>query len=122
MPTDLFLVALACGTLAACSLAPDYKVPETPVPATFKESGIWTAGTPQDTLPRGPWWRLYGDATLNDRRGLRNAPHDESSNRHRYRGGNGASWGPAKRDAGQGRAEENGGQQQCAGDAKAGRA
>jgi NodT family efflux transporter outer membrane factor (OMF) lipoprotein len=69
MRTRLVATLLACGALAACSLAPDYKVPETPSPAAFKESGIWTAGTPQDALPRGQWWTLYGDAILNDLEG-----------------------------------------------------
>jgi NodT family efflux transporter outer membrane factor (OMF) lipoprotein len=49
----------------ACSLAPDYKVPETPSPVAYKEQGIWTIGRPQDTVPRQAWWTLYGDATLN---------------------------------------------------------
>src|SRR6185437_15419871 len=56
--------------LSACSLAPDYKVPQTPPVSSYKESGIWTLGTPHDALPRGPWWNLYNDATLNRLEGL----------------------------------------------------
>ncbi|HEX4270494.1 MAG TPA: efflux transporter outer membrane subunit [Rhizomicrobium sp.] len=58
-----------CLPLAACSLAPDYEAPQTPAPQAYKESGVWSAGTPQDALPRGAWWRLYRDATLDDLEG-----------------------------------------------------
>jgi NodT family efflux transporter outer membrane factor (OMF) lipoprotein len=55
----------ACLLLSACNLAPDYKVPATPQPAAFKETGPWVETTPQTELPREAWWRLYGDTTLN---------------------------------------------------------
>ena len=57
--------AIACWLLSACSLAPDYKVPETVTPTAYKETGIWNEGTPADDMPRATWWQLYGDATLN---------------------------------------------------------
>ncbi|MES2295023.1 MAG: efflux transporter outer membrane subunit [Pseudomonadota bacterium] len=53
-----------CALLSACSLAPDYKVPQMEAVAAYKETGPWTAGTPEDALPRGPWWSIYKDATL----------------------------------------------------------
>jgi outer membrane protein TolC len=52
--------------LSACDLAPDYKVPPTPDPAAFKETGPWIVASAQDALPRGQWWTLYGDAALNN--------------------------------------------------------
>jgi NodT family efflux transporter outer membrane factor (OMF) lipoprotein len=60
------LPVMLCLLLSACSLAPDYKVPATPDPAAFKETGPWIVASAQDALPRGQWWTLYGDATLND--------------------------------------------------------
>lgn len=51
--------------LSGCNLAPDYKVPQTPAVSAFKEDDLWTKGTPQDTLPRGAWWELFDDKTLN---------------------------------------------------------
>ena len=51
--------------LAGCSLAPTYKKPEIPVPKAYKEAaGIWREAKPSDTLPRGAWWKIYHDATL----------------------------------------------------------
>ena len=57
-------VAGICLLLSACSLAPVYKVPETPAPAAYKETGPWIEATAQDAMPRGSWWRIYADATL----------------------------------------------------------
>jgi NodT family efflux transporter outer membrane factor (OMF) lipoprotein len=61
MRARLFAAALL---LSGCSLAPDYRAPAVPSPATFKEGGIWRVGMPSDAVPRGTWWALYGDATL----------------------------------------------------------
>ena len=60
-------VALACaGLLGACTVAPVYQVPATPVPASFKEAGaLWQTAQPNDALERGEWWSLFGDAQLN---------------------------------------------------------
>jgi NodT family efflux transporter outer membrane factor (OMF) lipoprotein len=58
-------ILLACLALSACDLAPDYKVPATPQPTAYKETGPWIQATAQDALPSGAWWEVYGDATLN---------------------------------------------------------
>jgi NodT family efflux transporter outer membrane factor (OMF) lipoprotein len=57
-------VLAGCLLLAACNLAPDYKVPLSPQPAAFKETGPWVQSTPVSELPRQAWWKLYGDPTL----------------------------------------------------------
>ncbi len=65
-------VAMAVATcvslgLSACSLAPAYKVPETPVAEHYANaSGPWVEATPADHLDRDGWWKLYGDARLDD--------------------------------------------------------
>ncbi len=66
MRGKLILVLLGGCALSACSMTPAYKVPQTPPVAAYKEQGVWALGTPQDTLPRGDWWQVYNDATLND--------------------------------------------------------
>src|ERR1700748_3159010 len=62
------LPALLAGTvgLAACSLAPDYQVPPTPVAATYRTIGPWTSAQPADQLSRDGWWKVYGDSQLDD--------------------------------------------------------
>jgi NodT family efflux transporter outer membrane factor (OMF) lipoprotein len=50
--------------LAACDLAPKYKPPVAAIPVAFKETGPWQPAMPLDSLPRGPWWRMYGDPEL----------------------------------------------------------
>lgn len=52
-------------TLAGCAVGPDYERPAVPVPAAFKEAGEWKPAEPRDQAPRGKWWEIYGDATLN---------------------------------------------------------
>jgi NodT family efflux transporter outer membrane factor (OMF) lipoprotein len=51
--------------LAGCATGPAYQVPSAPLPAQFKEAQGWQPAAPADLLERGPWWELFGDATLN---------------------------------------------------------
>jgi NodT family efflux transporter outer membrane factor (OMF) lipoprotein len=62
------LAALLCGAvgLTACSLAPEYKVPTTPIAAQYKTVGPWIDARPADRLSRDGWWKIYGDAQLDD--------------------------------------------------------
>ena len=63
------LSLIACAVLiAGCSVSPTYKAPEVAQPAQFKEApsaANWQPAAPADALERGPWWTLFGDATLN---------------------------------------------------------
>jgi NodT family efflux transporter outer membrane factor (OMF) lipoprotein len=47
-------------------MAPDYHVPETVTPSAFKEAGMWEKATPEDSFPKGAWWSIYRDTTLDD--------------------------------------------------------
>lgn len=50
--------------LGACSQAPVLQTPDVAVPPAYKEAGPWAQAVPGDALPRGAWWKLYGDAEL----------------------------------------------------------
>ena len=62
------LPALLSGVVAlsACSLAPKYQVPTTPIAAQYKTVGPWTSAQPADQIDRNGWWKMYGDAQLDD--------------------------------------------------------
>ncbi|MCL2523078.1 MAG: efflux transporter outer membrane subunit [Betaproteobacteria bacterium] len=62
-----FFVSLAATLLlTACAVGPDYVKPDAPTPQAYKEANGWQPATPQDDLPRGNWWAVFGDATLDD--------------------------------------------------------
>jgi NodT family efflux transporter outer membrane factor (OMF) lipoprotein len=56
----LILVILLTG----CAVGPDYRKPEAPTAAQFKEMQGWREAQPKDQLPRGSWWTVFGDAEL----------------------------------------------------------
>ena len=58
------LSLLAFLLVAGCAVGPDYERPETPVSETFKELEGWTHARPQDDVPRGQWWTVFGDPEL----------------------------------------------------------
>lgn len=51
--------------LAGCATGPAYQKPGAPLSAEFKEAQGWQPAAPADLLEKGPWWELFGDATLN---------------------------------------------------------
>ena len=53
------LIALAALALGACTVGPDFKKPETPLPAAFNEGAASAAAQ----VPAN-WWTLYHDAEL----------------------------------------------------------
>ncbi|MGF6770521.1 NodT family efflux transporter outer membrane factor (OMF) lipoprotein [Paraburkholderia sp. GAS199] len=57
-------VMLTAFFVAGCSLAPEYKMPDVPVAATYKESGPWVAATPADQIDRAGWWKTYNEPEL----------------------------------------------------------
>ena len=58
-------LAGAALALAGCSLARPYAPPQMTIPTAYKETGPWTPASPADAAPRGSWWTVYGDETLN---------------------------------------------------------
>jgi NodT family efflux transporter outer membrane factor (OMF) lipoprotein len=58
-------VALCALLLSACAVGPDYKQPDMPTPAHFKQAEGWTQANPSDAIARGAWWEIYGDPQLN---------------------------------------------------------
>ena len=61
----LLALAAAAVLLAGCAVSPAYETPTAAAPQTFKEAAGWQPAAPADTLERGPWWTLFGDAQLN---------------------------------------------------------
>jgi multidrug efflux system outer membrane protein len=66
-PISLLTLGLA-GVLSGCAVGPNYQRPVTTAPATYKatnELGTWKQGTPLDNVPKGNWWEVFADGTLN---------------------------------------------------------
>ena len=68
LPGRLSALALA-AVLAGCAVGPAYEVPTSAAPAGWKEQKTaegWLPAAPADALDRGEWWKLFGDATLDE--------------------------------------------------------
>jgi NodT family efflux transporter outer membrane factor (OMF) lipoprotein len=59
------LTLIAATLLSACSLAPEYRVPDAPVAAQYRNIGPWVAAQPADRIARDGWWTVYADDRLN---------------------------------------------------------
>ena len=61
------------------TVGPDYKRPTNAVPSAYKavDMGAWKEGQPLDHVPKGAWWEVFGDATLNDLEGSAGASNQE---------------------------------------------
>ena len=57
------LLALSLGLLAACTLGPDYKRPDVPLPDLFRGLDPAAPGGP-GSLADAAWWTLFEDETL----------------------------------------------------------
>jgi len=62
LPVLMVIVAVMSG----CAVGPDYQRPEsTTIPAAY--TGVpdgWKIAVPQAHLPRGNWWKIFGDTEL----------------------------------------------------------
>ena len=61
----LFSILTLTLALTGCAVGPDYLRPDVDIPPAFKEAPGWKAAEPQDEIPRGHWWEVYGDTDLN---------------------------------------------------------
>ncbi len=57
--------ALGCSLLAGCAVGPKYQRPNYQAPAQWKSEKPWRTAVPKDSLPKGTWWTIFGDDTLN---------------------------------------------------------
>jgi len=55
---------LSAGLLSGCAAGPAYKRPTAEVPNAWKGEGAWQTVDPKDAIPKGDWWHIYHDATL----------------------------------------------------------
>jgi NodT family efflux transporter outer membrane factor (OMF) lipoprotein len=69
-PRHWLVAGLSVAALAACTTPVVYQRPELTTPAAYKEAGpagaVWKTAEPADHLPRGAWWRVFGDPLLDD--------------------------------------------------------
>ena len=57
--------ALILLSLAGCvAVGPNYRRPDVPVASAWKEQPPWRVADPKDSLPKGEWWKIFGDAEL----------------------------------------------------------
>ena len=63
-PTLIAFIAALLIAASGCTVAPRYVRPDVDTAQAFKEGGAWAAAAPADTLDRGAWWTLFGDAQL----------------------------------------------------------
>ena len=63
------LAMLLAVLVAGCSLAPAFEQPAVDTPPQWKEltpaeRGSWKTAQPAEAEPRGEWWKVFGDPTL----------------------------------------------------------
>lgn len=56
------LVTSVCG----CAIGPDYKRPDAPTPAAYKEQNGWKPAAVAAMPGGGAWWKIYNDPVLDD--------------------------------------------------------
>jgi multidrug efflux system outer membrane protein len=61
-----FLVLAALVPTTACTVGPRYSRPAAPAPApdAWQTQPPWQPATPKDAIPKGVWWEVFHDATL----------------------------------------------------------
>lgn len=64
IPAVVALLVLAGG----CTVGPRYSRPAAPAPApdAWKTQPPWQEAAPKDAIPKGAWWKVFHDPTLDD--------------------------------------------------------
>src|SRR3989442_3428458 len=75
----LSLAPIVTLALAGCAVGPNYKRLTTETPAHYKAEALcsWKEGRPGDHVPKGDWWNIFGDETLNDLQGRATGANQE---------------------------------------------
>jgi outer membrane protein, multidrug efflux system len=60
----VLVAALLAGATPGCTVGPRYKRPIAEVPNNWRGEGPWQAAAPKDAIPKGAWWGIFQDATL----------------------------------------------------------
>jgi len=62
----IFLVLGLLASSVGCTVGPRYGRPAAPAPApdAWKTTPPWEPATPKDAIPRGAWWQVFHDPTL----------------------------------------------------------
>ena len=64
LPRAIILAAFLL-ILGGCTVGPNYHRPSVPAAPAWKEQPPWRTATPQDSIPKGAWWTIFGDSELN---------------------------------------------------------
>ena len=66
MTLSLFrlLMPYSLLVLSACTVGPNYVLPTTTVPESYKEIKGWKQAQPQDDILPDHWWEIFHDAKL----------------------------------------------------------
>ena len=59
-------VSVRLALASACTVGPRYSRPAAPAPApdAWKTQPPWEQAAPKDAIPKGAWWQIFHDATL----------------------------------------------------------
>jgi multidrug efflux system outer membrane protein len=63
----LMLTIALLGLATGCTVGPRYSRPTAPAPApdAWKTQPPWQEAAPKDSIPKGTWWQIFHDPTLN---------------------------------------------------------
>ncbi|MBQ6534391.1 MAG: efflux transporter outer membrane subunit [Opitutales bacterium] len=65
------LIAASALALGGCMVGPDYVAPTSEIAKEelgkehfFRDDGLWKEAVPAESLPKGEWWKIFADPTL----------------------------------------------------------